>query len=138
MILDYSTLVKEHLYLNEGIYEVVMGLSHHYNLGLVSAGSGSLVGRASKVDSWGIRPYFASMLFCTGKRYSRHYRSLMQDLEKQPQEPIIVDDSYARGIDAGVRIGCETYWVNREGLAFPVARKLRPTRMVSSLAELLR
>ncbi len=138
MILDYSTLVKEHLDIGDGIRDVVMGLSYHYRLGLVSAESGSLAGRANKVDSWGIRPYFASMLFCTGKRYSRHYHSLMQDLNKSPRETIIVDDYYARGIDTGVRIGCEAYWVNRDGVAFPTARKLRPTRVVSSLVELLR
>ncbi len=135
MILDYSTLEREHHWLGWGINDIMQRLACVHYLGLVSKETVGVSCINNKLATWGIEPYLSVRLFCNGESYHRCYRRLMGELEKNASETIIVDDEYKRGVRVGKELGCDTYLIVREGIAIP--RKIAPTKVIRSLADLV-
>ncbi|MBI4980244.1 HAD hydrolase-like protein [Candidatus Woesearchaeota archaeon] len=136
MILDYATLEREHRWLDWGIGDIVQGLAYTHQLGLVSRETAVVSRINNKLATWGIEPYLSKKLFCNDKSYRECYRWLMGELGKNAGETIVVDDEYKRGVRVGRELGCETYLIVREGITAP--RKIAPTKVIHSLADLLR
>lgn len=108
-------------------------------LALVTNGSASL--QRHKIERFGLIRLFDSILIegevGYGKPDERIYRQALSDLSVIASDTWMVGDNWSWEVVAPQRLGIKGIWVNAQGAAVPDDGRIRPFRVIKSLAELV-
>ncbi|MFW5912546.1 MAG: HAD family hydrolase [Candidatus Hadarchaeota archaeon] len=98
----------------DGAESLLRDLKDKYQLGIISNGSGRDQG--NKLDALGFRKYFETVNFSeevgSRKPDSKIFLSAMNDLGRDPEECLMVGDSYSADIVGAKLVGMATCWLN--------------------------
>ncbi len=108
-----------------------------YVLGLISQARFGVEKREEEIIVSGLKMYFDQVIATTEKT-DRLYLQCIESMGFTPKEVAIVDDRIKRGIAAGNRIGCQTYWIQTGEWSHekPDNETGEPTRKINSVEDL--
>jgi len=128
---------------NKGLFpysvRVLQELKPKYRFGLVSFARNGIEARRKELEESGILHLFDSVIVDTTKT-SEHYLRCMKEMGTTPKTTAIVDDRTIRGITAGNRLGCETFWIQQgeHTHEIPNEETGEPTYRINSIEDLLK
>jgi len=110
-------------------------------LGLALLTNGGAAGQRTKVERFGLEPYFDFICiegeFGCGKPDERVYRAALQALKCTPGAAWMAGDNLEFDVAAPMKLGMWGIWVDRQGAGLPVAGGAKPDRIVRAVAEIL-
>ncbi len=127
---------------NKGLFpytkKVLEYLKPKYKLGIVTFSKNGIYDREEQLKESGILDYVDIAIICTEKTNDIYFRC-MHELKVTPKSTIIVDDRTKRGIAVGNKLGCETYWIQKDEYANELPNKEtgEPTHKINSIEDLL-
>src|SRR5215470_1599871 len=112
---------------------------HGIRLGMVTNGTGP--DQRAKIERFDLARHFDHILiegeFGCGKPDQRVYLAAMQALQSCPERTWFVGDNLEWDVAAPQRLGLYTVWLDRGRAGLPAEARVRPQRIIRSLAELL-
>lgn len=116
---------------------VIKRLSENYRLGVVSNFYGNI---GTVLKDFGLYDYF-NVIVDSGLEGIRKpnpdiYRISIKRLGLQPEETIVVGDSFTNDIVPAKAVGCKTVWLNCKDKIQHKSMGRKPDAIISSLAEL--
>jgi len=108
-------------------------------LALITSGSAQVQRR--KIDRFGLASLFDCILieeeFGVGKPHERIYLYALEQLDTEPGETWMVGDNLLWDVQAPQRLGIWGIWLDLAGCGLPATSRVRPDRIIRSLAELV-
>ena len=103
--------------------------------------NGDAEAQRRKVANFGLAPLFDCILiegeFGVGKPDERIYRQALDQLGAKPEETWMVGDNLEWEVQAPQRLGIFGIWLDFKGAGLPENSRVRPDRIIRSLAELV-
>ncbi|HEY9294104.1 MAG TPA: HAD family hydrolase [Microlunatus sp.] len=110
----------------EDVRPSLQALQQHYRLGVISNGN-------SKLSSLGLKSFFNAEFLAENVGYAkpdpRIYRHAADAVGAEPEELIMVGDSYRNDVEAAQNAGWGAVWLRRDAAS-------RPPAVINSLLEL--
>jgi putative hydrolase of the HAD superfamily len=107
-------------------------------LGLVTNGDARQ--QRWKLERWDLAKYFDAIViegeFGAGKPDAAVYRHVLDKLRVEPADACMVGDNLEFDVDGAQRLGMHGLWIDRAGQGLPADSRVRPHRIIRSLAEI--
>ncbi len=102
--------------------------------------NGAAKAQRKKIEKWSLAPFFDCIVvegeFGTGKPDERVYLHALNRLGVQPEETWMVGDNLEWDVAAPQWLGITGIWVDRTGAGVPHTHRVRPHRIIQTLADL--
>lgn len=112
---------------------------HDIRLGLIT--NGSSMGQRTKLERFGLLPYFECVLIDQEVGFSkpdpRIFRLALSELQVLPQESYMVGDNLVWEIEPAKSLGLRTAWCDFYHRGLPDPPPVQPDHILSSLSDLL-
>jgi putative hydrolase of the HAD superfamily len=135
----YSTQREQRSHLFPGALETLHWLREQ-GLPLALLTNGAAKAQRKKIERWGLASFFDCIVvegeFGTGKPDERVYLHALHRLGVQPEETWMVGDNLEWDVAAPQWIGITGIWVDRTGAGVPHTHRVRPHRIIQTLADL--
>jgi putative hydrolase of the HAD superfamily len=94
----------------------------------------------SKIERFGLAHFFDYILvegeFGAGKPDPRVFKTCLEKLKVDPSQSWMVGDDLNRDIGGAKQLGIKGIWVDRRQKGLPVDSKIKPDRIIKTIAEL--
>lgn len=135
----YSAQREQRSQLFPGALETLHWLREQ-GLPLALLTNGAARAQRKKIERWGLASFFDCIVvegeFGTGKPDERVYLHALHRLSVQPEETWMVGDNLEWDVAAPQWLGIKGIWVNRTGDEVPRTHRIRPHRIIRTLADL--
>jgi putative hydrolase of the HAD superfamily len=136
----YRDLRDERLALFPGAIETIEWFrAHGIRLGMATNGSAD--GQRTKIERFGLAPYFERIIvegeFGLGKPHREVYEALFASLGAGPSKTWSVGDNLDFDVGGPQSFGVFGIWVDGPGHGLPSGSRVRPDRVIRSIRELM-
>lgn len=136
---EYSAQREQRSQLFPGAIETLQWLRDQ-GIPLALLTNGAAQAQRKKIERWGLASFFDCIVvegeFGSGKPDERVYLYALHRLSVQPEETWMVGDNLEWDIAAPQWLGIKGIWVNRTGDEVPRTHRIRPHRIIRTLADL--
>lgn len=140
MVDDHARLRDDKTILYSRVYET-LDWFRHQNVRLALVTNGNKEPQREKITRFKLEPYFEYILiegeFGTGKPDPKVYSHVLAQLDAKPEQAWMVGDNFEWEIVVPKQLGLFTVWVNSRHRELPNSLKIKPDRIVQSVAELV-